>query len=79
MGQLTSREFAEFLALYELEPWGDEPHDLRAAATIAAIYRTGGSKATVREFMLHPDPDDGPAEASAADQQAIKDALARMA
>lgn len=79
MAGLSSREFTEYLALYELEPWGDEPQDIRGAATIAAIYQAAGIKATAREFLLHPDPDSGPPEASMAEQEAIKEALARMA
>lgn len=55
MDELSSREFTEYQALYRLEPWGDEPADLRGGMTVAAILNSRGIRATPREFMIHPD------------------------
>jgi len=48
MARCDSREFAEWRAFYELEPWGDDRADLRAgivASTIANVNRGKGQKA----------------------------------
>lgn len=53
---MDSREFAEWLALESVEPWGSVREDWQAAliaATIANVYRKPGSPPIeVREFLL---------------------------
>lgn len=45
---ISGREFAEWLAYYQIEPWGEERADLRAgivASTVANVHRTKSQKA----------------------------------
>lgn len=49
---ISGPQFAEWLAYYQIEPWGDEPQDLRDAMMVAAA--TGGK---VRDYMVHPEPE----------------------
>ena len=47
MSRCDSREYAEWRALYELDPWGEERADLRAgiiASTIANVNRGKSQK-----------------------------------
>ena len=58
----NSHEFAEEMAYYEIDPWGEDRADLRAgiiASTIANVNRESKRKAFVpRDFM--PDFDSKP-------------------
>ena len=54
MSRCDSREFAEWQAYYELEPWGEERADLRAgivASTIANVNRGKGKSFKPGDFM----------------------------
>ncbi len=55
MARCNSRQFAEWQAYYQLEPWGEERADLRAgiiASTIANVNRGKGQRAfTPSDFM----------------------------
>lgn len=58
--RLNAREFAEWIAYWNIEPWGEERADLRAgiiAATVAnaAPFRSGRSFAA-SEFMPFASP-----------------------
>lgn len=55
--RVSSREFAEYWALYQLDPWGPERDDLRAgivASTVANVNRDRRKRPrpyTPQEFM----------------------------
>lgn len=52
--RITARELVEWMAYYELEPWGEERADLRAAivaSTIANIFRGKRAAYKVEDFM----------------------------
>lgn len=55
LGRISSRELSEWMAFYELEPFGDERADLRSgivASTIANVNRAkGGKEYSFRDFM----------------------------
>jgi hypothetical protein len=55
MAEIDSAEFSEWLAFYQVDPFGEERADLRAginSAVIANIHRGGGIKAfTAADFM----------------------------
>lgn len=56
LGELSSSQLAEWLAFYQLEPWGEERADLRAgivASTIANANRSQKQKKpyTPEDFM----------------------------
>ena len=54
MSRCDSREYAEWRALYELDPWGEERADLRAgiiASTIANVNRGKGKSFSPGDFM----------------------------
>ena len=71
MARCDSREFAEWLAYYELEPWGEERADLRAgivASTIANVHRGKGKAFQPGDFM--PDFDKTPKKAQTAAEMA---------
>ena len=77
---MSSREFAEWKAYNDLEPFGERRGDLRAAricATVAAAM--GGTRCTLAEFM--PDFDREPArrESAAVMQAKLRAILAPMA
>jgi hypothetical protein len=52
---MSSREFAEWMAYYALEPWGEERADLRAgivaAAAIAPWTKKGSTPPRPSDFM----------------------------
>lgn len=53
---IDAREFAEELAAYEVEPWGDERDDRRMGALIAEWYnlqRSSGSQEASHEAFMH--------------------------
>ncbi len=53
-GEITSREFAEWLAYYRLEPFGEERADLRSArlmALLAQINGDGRMEYSAADFM----------------------------
>ncbi len=70
LARCDSRQFAEWQAYYELEPWGEERADLRAgiiASTIANVNRGKGQKAFspgdfMPEFAKPPPKPQTPAE-----------------
>lgn len=53
--EVDSREFTEWQAYWQLEPWGEDRADLRTgivASTLANIHRSRDSEAfTPRDFM----------------------------
>ncbi len=57
MERCDSRQFAEWRAYHQIEPWGEERADLRAgiiASTIANVNRGKGQKVfTPDDFMPH--------------------------
>jgi hypothetical protein len=40
LDRMSSREFSEWMAYYELEPWGEERADLRQAMTTSAVHNS---------------------------------------
>ncbi len=61
LGEISSRQFAEWMAFYRLEPWGEERADLRAgivASTIANSNRGKGQKPfKPQQFMPEFEPE----------------------
>ncbi len=55
LGAMSARQFADWVAYYGLEPWGEWRSDLRAgivASTIANIHRKTKTTAfTAQDFM----------------------------
>ena len=54
MARCNSRQYAEWQAEYQLDPWGDERADLRAgiiACTIAHVNRAQGKAFKPSDFM----------------------------
>ena len=64
LSEITSMQFAEWLAYSTLEPWGEERDDLRmgiVASTIANANRGKNTKAySPQDFMpqFEPEPED---------------------
>lgn len=45
--RISAREFAEYIAFWQLEPWGEEREDYRSAlicAVLANVWRPKGSR-----------------------------------
>lgn len=40
LDRMSSREFSEWMAYYEIEPFGEERADLRQAMTTSAVHNT---------------------------------------
>lgn len=61
LGEISSRQFAEWMAYARLEPWGEERADLRAgivASTIANANRGKGQKPyKPQQFMPSFEPE----------------------
>ena len=61
LGEISSRDFAEWMAYSRLEPWGEERADLRAgivASTIANSNRGKGQKPfKPQQFMPDFEPE----------------------
>ena len=61
LGEISSRDFAEWMAYSRLEPWGEERADLRAgivASTIANSNRGKGQKPfKVADFLPSFEPE----------------------
>jgi len=55
LSSMSSSEFAEWVAYYQIEPWGETRADLRSgivASTIANVWRGKGKKAySADEFI----------------------------
>ena len=66
---MTAQEFGEWMALYELEPWGETRADIRAgviSSTIANVHRGKRTEAyKFTDFMLFQQKDE-------ADQQQVE-------
>jgi len=82
--EVDSREFTEWQAYWQIEPWGDSRADLRTgilASTVANIWRTGDGEAfTPADFIpefgtLAPAPMDR--DDLIAQQQALLEGLTR--
>lgn len=63
LAQITGQQFIEWMAFYELDPWGDQRADLRMAEMLALTVnmnlRKGKKPATIQDFMHYaekPDP-----------------------
>lgn len=61
--EISADKFVEWMAFYELDPWGDQRADLRAAEHMAIVVNMnipkGKKKVTIRDFMHYaeqPDP-----------------------
>jgi len=61
LSEITSRQFAEWLAYSRIEPWGEERDDLRmgiVASTIANVNRSKNQKLfTPDQFMPQFEPE----------------------
>lgn len=42
LGEMTSPQFVEWLAFWDLEPWGTDVEDLRAGAVCATVANMAG-------------------------------------
>lgn len=52
LASMSSRELSEWMAYYELEPFGEGRADLRAGTVAAVVARSAGSKsAKPSDFM----------------------------
>ena len=62
LSEITSAQFAEWLAYSRIEPWGEERDDLRTgilASMIENIFRDKGKKpAKPSDFILNFEPED---------------------
>ena len=62
LSEITSAQFAEWLAYSRIEPWGEERDDLRTgilASMIANMFRDKGKKpAKPSDFILNFEPED---------------------
>lgn len=70
--RIGSAEFTDWLAYYQLEPFGEERADLRHAvlcALVANIFRGKGRRAKLTDFM--PRFDEEPRPQSLADMRAV--------
>lgn len=60
LNELDSRELSEWMAFWQIEPWGEERADRRAAtvaATVANVHRPKGRRAyKAEDFMPHYGP-----------------------
>lgn len=81
---IDSREFTEWQAYWQLEPWGEGRADLRAgiiASTLANIHRTGNAPLfTPQDFMPTFDarvPDEDDRDVEIAQQQQLLESLTR--
>lgn len=86
--RLSSRELAEWMAYYRIEPWGEERADYRAgtvAATVVNVNRTKGKPAKPDDFMPKfgvkhaPAPEATERQMIAADVRSVFSALKRKA
>lgn len=66
---IDSREFAEWMAFYQVEPFGEERDDMRQAIMpymFASAFSKKGKKVRYEDFlvsnMLHPKPKEQTAE-----------------
>lgn len=53
LGQITSRQLAEWRAYYALDPWGDWREDRRTALLGALIAGANGKKLDLDDLMLY--------------------------
>lgn len=62
LDRMSSREFSEWMAFYEIEPFGDERADLRQAMTTSAVHNSIQAQAKhpkwtkPEDFMLFKEP-----------------------
>jgi hypothetical protein len=58
MAEMPAREFDDWLAVYENDPWGEERDDRRMARVTWAIFQAAAPKAKLKEapFMLDYSP-----------------------
>ena len=56
LGRLDSREFAEWMAFYRMDPWGEERADVRMAQLCAMYANVNkgkrGKQYKIEDFML---------------------------
>lgn len=59
LGQISSKQFAEWMAFYSIEPWGLQRDNLLAAMTplmLAQVYRKKGSRRPkLKDWILWPE------------------------
>lgn len=71
LNSMSSAEFSEWMAYYQIEPFGEEVADLRHAIGTAAIVNTtiaaagGKQRKKPEDFRIMPVNDDAPADAEA--------------
>ena len=58
--RLTAREFAEWMAFYQIDPWGEQRADMRSAQLVSMLANINRDPKKGRvyrpdEFMLFPD------------------------
>ena len=59
LASMSSREMTEWMAYYELEPFGEQRADLRSATVATVIAKTAGNKqAKPADFMPDFEKDD---------------------
>lgn len=66
LSEMTARQFDEWQAFYQLDPWGEERADMRAAMLTSRIYNAlrdkNGQGYTVYDFLLWTDRPPPPTE-----------------
>lgn len=80
LDELSSSQLAEWIAFYQLEPWGEERADLRAgivASTIANVNRSPKRKKPYapEDFMPRFEDEEDPEETAARLMAQMKAAL----
>ncbi|MGC4031482.1 MAG: hypothetical protein QM754_07070 [Tepidisphaeraceae bacterium] len=51
LARIDSRELAEWMAAFNLAPWGDERADLRAGIVASTIVNVNGGKSKPSDFL----------------------------
>lgn len=71
--RIGSAEFTDWLAYYQLEPWGEERADIRNAilcALVANVFRGKGRRAKLKDFLPRFDEEPRPRQ-SLSDMRAV--------
>lgn len=51
---MDAEEFIDWMAFYELEPWGDSLHGIRDATNTAAVYNAALIMSNPKQFKRKP-------------------------
>lgn len=79
--RMTSAEFAEWVALYSIEPFGDDRADLRAgvvASTMANLLGSGRQVYGPGDFLLFSGADAGEASSGPGSREETRSILQAM-